>query len=78
MSNTMTGRHLTLLSPIAHLRFEENKEQDEGQIERMKEKEIGRDGEIAAVPHCDFTLGWLEQSVEGLASISLQTRTGGE
>lgn len=29
----------------------------------------------AAIPHCDFTLGWLEQSVEVLASISLQTHT---
>lgn len=38
----------------------------------------GEWGEKAAIPHCDFTLGWLEQSVEGLASISLQNTHGEE
>ncbi len=64
----------TLLSPFASLQVWGKERRDEAR-EWKKEswKEIrGK----AAIPHCDFTLGWLEQSVDGLASSSLQTHIG--
>ncbi len=70
----LTIARATLLSPFASLQVWGKERRDEAREWRKESwKEIrGK----AAIPHCDFTLGWLEQSVEGLASSSLQTHIG--